>query len=98
MTNALLLKASDSVAVVTAAVSRDEEVAFRPDGAERSVIARDDIPVYHKIAVKAVKKDGTVLKYGEVIGYATADIEPGDHVHIHNLSDRAVREEAHDDV
>jgi len=31
-----------------------------------------------------------VVKYGEVIGYATTGIRPGQHVHVHNVrSDRA---------
>ncbi|MDQ6598863.1 SAF domain-containing protein [Bacillus salipaludis] len=32
-----------------------------------------------------------ILKYGEVIGLATTDIEPGEHVHIHNLEGKRGR-------
>lgn len=44
-----------------------------------------EVPVGHKIAVRAVVKGRPVIKYGHVIGYATQDIQPGDHVHSHNL-------------
>ena len=43
------------------------------------------IPYGHKIAVKGIRKGDQVLKYGQVIGNATRDIGPGDHVHVHNV-------------
>ena len=39
----------------------------------------------HKIAVKDIKKDEIITKYGEEIGIATADIKVGEYVHVHNL-------------
>jgi altronate hydrolase len=39
----------------------------------------------HKIAVKPITAHTKVLKYGQVIGSATQDIKPGEHVHSHNL-------------
>ena len=44
-----------------------------------------DIPYGHKVAVKPIKKGELIIKYGEEIGIATADIVPGDYVHVHNL-------------
>ena len=35
--------------------------------------------------VGAVVQGQPVLKYGQVIGQATASLQPGDHVHVHNL-------------
>lgn len=46
---------------------------------------KDDIPYGHKIALARIAKGAQVTKYGEEIGMATADIEPGEHVHIHNI-------------
>jgi len=46
---------------------------------------KDDIPYGHKIALTRIAKGAQVTKYGEEIGIATADIEPGEHVHIHNI-------------
>ncbi len=45
----------------------------------------DDIPYGHKIAIKSIGRGSPVKKYGEEIGLASMDIEPGEHVHVHNL-------------
>ncbi len=45
----------------------------------------DVIPYGHKMALQPIAKGGTVLKYALSIGSATVDIQPGNHVHIHNV-------------
>ncbi len=45
----------------------------------------DVIPYGHKMALQAIPKGGTVLKYALSIGSAVKDIHPGNHVHIHNV-------------
>ena len=47
--------------------------------------ANHDIPIGHKVALMALSKGDTVIKYGEDIGEMTADVRAGDHVHVHNL-------------
>jgi (2R)-sulfolactate sulfo-lyase subunit alpha len=47
--------------------------------------AKDDIPIGHKVALKALKKGDTVIKYGEDIGRMVADANSGAHVHVQNL-------------
>lgn len=44
------------------------------------------VPYGHKIAVVDISKGSPVIKYGQRIGTATADIAVGDHVHTHNLT------------
>ena len=44
-----------------------------------------DVPYGHKIAVKDISKGEQIIKYGEEIGIATADIKRGEYVHVHNL-------------
>lgn len=39
----------------------------------------------HKVALRLLPKGTAVHKYGQVIGVAGEDIEPGNHVHTHNL-------------
>jgi altronate dehydratase small subunit len=39
----------------------------------------------HKFAISRIKRDQHIIKFGEVIGAATTDIEVGEHVHIHNV-------------
>ena len=40
----------------------------------------------HKFAFLKVAKGGGITKYGAPIGVATRDIEPGDSMHIHNVT------------
>src|SRR5260370_28094399 len=48
------------------------------------VTAIDDIPLGHKVAVRAVPAGAPVHKYGEVIGVARDDIAPAAHAHSHD--------------
>jgi altronate hydrolase len=50
------------------------------------VTARARIPTGHKVATRAVAQGQPVVKYDQVIGFATQDIAPGDHVHLHNCA------------
>jgi len=45
-----------------------------------------DIPPAHKVALRAVRAGDPVRRYGQIIGFATRDIAPGEHVHTHNVS------------
>jgi (2R)-sulfolactate sulfo-lyase subunit alpha len=47
--------------------------------------AKADIPIGHKVALKALKKGDTVVKYGVDIGKMVADTDVGEHVHVQNL-------------
>jgi (2R)-sulfolactate sulfo-lyase subunit alpha len=47
--------------------------------------AKSHIPIGHKVALKALKKGETVIKYGEDIGRMAADAGTGEHVHVQNL-------------
>lgn len=46
---------------------------------------RTDIPLGHKIAVKAISKQDNIIKFGYPIGHARMDIQAGDWVHTHNV-------------
>ncbi len=50
-----------------------------------TLLAKDAIPLGHKIALRNLGNDETVLKYGQDIGRTVAAIEQGRHVHVHNL-------------
>jgi (2R)-sulfolactate sulfo-lyase subunit alpha len=43
------------------------------------------IPIGHKIALKALKNNGTIIKYGVDIGRTIAPIKLGEYVHVHNV-------------
>jgi altronate hydrolase len=52
----------------------------------RGVKAAARIPRGHKMASVAIAKGEPVLKFGQIIGFASEDIPPGAHVHTHNCS------------
>jgi altronate hydrolase len=47
---------------------------------------RDAIPLGHKVATRAIASGEAVRRYGQIIGFATRDIAPGEHVHTQNLA------------
>lgn len=44
-----------------------------------------DLDLGHKVAIEEIGEGKRVIKYGETIGYANRTIEPGEHVHVHNM-------------
>lgn len=78
MTRALRIHPTDDVAVAVDAIQKCETVL--------GVTAREDIPAGHKLALRSLQPDETVLKYGMPIGHATRPIAAGEWVHAHNLA------------
>ena len=48
------------------------------------IAAADNIPAGHKMAVSNIPAGEPVRKFNQIIGFASQDIEPGQHVHTHN--------------
>ena len=46
---------------------------------------RQDIPIGHKVALRDLDKDATVIKYGVDIGKVVQPIRQGEHAHVHNI-------------
>jgi (2R)-sulfolactate sulfo-lyase subunit alpha len=44
-----------------------------------------DVPLGHKVAMRALPKDKLVIKYGRPVGKAVEAIAKGAHVHVHNV-------------
>ena len=61
---------------------------------DEAVVCTDAIPPGHKLAIRAVATGQPVLRYGQIIGFATTDIAPGQHVHSHNLAFEAFERDA----
>ncbi|MCG6859206.1 MAG: altronate dehydratase family protein [Salaquimonas sp.] len=78
--NWVRLHEADNVVTVT----RPIEAGAQMD----SVTANGLIPRGHKIATARIPAGQPVRKYAQVIGYASIDIMPGDHVHTHNVEFR----------
>ena len=77
----LLLSEDDNVVVARRVIRVGETVEI--DGSIHTI--SEPIALGHKVARRAILPDEAVLKYGAPIGVATAPIEPGRHVHVHNL-------------
>ena len=101
---AIKIDTKDNVAMTTETLTKGETVSVLSDEAMEidkvAVIA--DVPLpFHKIALGEIRIGEPVLKYGEIIGYATAPIERGEWVHVHNVesanlgSRASARSEAH---
>jgi len=52
---------------------------------EIRVQAKSDIAIGHKLAIRELKVDDTVIKYGVDIGRAVAALKVGEHAHVHNI-------------
>ncbi len=84
---ALRVDDKDNVATVFANdVTDGTEVEIRDKKGEMTPVhVIGDVPYGHKIAVCPIKKGEPVIKYGESIGAASADIRMGEYVHVHNM-------------
>lgn len=78
------LHPDDNIAVATRGV--EAGTPFRIDGASRELETRDLIDLGHKVALKRIPRAEPVYKFGQLIGLATGDIQPGAWVHSHNLA------------
>jgi len=50
-----------------------------------SMVAKQPIPIGHKVALRDMAVGDTVYKYGIDIGKVVQPIEAGDHAHVHNI-------------
>ena len=78
MKKTIVISPIDSVGVALSPLKKGEEA--------EGVVLEQDIEKGHKFALKPINKGDKVIKYGEVIGRATADIKPGEHIHSHNMA------------
>ncbi|MFZ6646986.1 UxaA family hydrolase [Undibacterium sp. TJN25] len=44
------------------------------------------VPAGHKLATAGIAQGQAVIRYGQIIGFASQPIQPGQHVHTHNLA------------
>lgn len=77
----VVLHPADDVGVAVAGLEAGAHVAVAAGNARTTAA----IPAGHKVALHAIRPGEPVRKYGQVIGFASAPIAAGDHVHVHNL-------------
>lgn len=52
---------------------------------EEKITCSDPVPRGHKVATVSINSGEAVRKYDQIIGFASCDIQAGEHVHTHNL-------------
>ena len=68
----------DNVAIAVRAVSRGTELTS-------GLVALDDIPQGHKIALDDISQNGVIVRYGVTLGYAISPIRKGQWINEHML-------------
>jgi altronate hydrolase len=79
---ALVLHSDDNIAIAKQEIVAETKLTL-VNGELLSV--RENIPIAHKFALRAIGLNEPVLRYGSRIGIATRPIAPGDWVHTHNV-------------
>jgi len=77
----ILLHPGDSVAIARVSIPAGQ--ALQLTG--KAITSLSPIPAGHKIAMRPMQPGDPVYRFGNVIGFATASIAAGEHVHVHNL-------------
>jgi altronate dehydratase small subunit len=83
--DAILIKSVDNVATALRDIEPGKAATVRVDDGTAEVTVQETIPFGHKFAFRDIHAGEEILKYGEVIGRATADIGAGRHAHVQNI-------------
>ncbi len=83
---AIMFDPTDNTAVALTDLPEGKTVKLTAGRETREVTLTEAITYQHKFSTMPVAKGDRILKYGQVIGEATADIKTGEHVHIHNMA------------
>src|SRR5262249_40586788 len=79
---AVHLRPDDNIAVAARTLQPGLEVQVNGS----TLRLMDSVGLGHKLALCPIKQGQAITKYGQIIGFASKDIAPGEHVHVHNVS------------
>ena len=80
--NTIQINPADNVIVALSQLAKGTAVEVPGVG---EVVAAEDIPQGHKMAVRSIAAGEDVIKYGLPIGHVTGDVQPGQWLHTHNV-------------
>ncbi|MBO0993252.1 UxaA family hydrolase [Bacillus sp. SD088] len=81
----IVMDDKDNVATLLKDIKKGEMLTYIQKENEQQIELKNNVDFGHKVAIVPIQKGQEVLKYGEVIGAATMQIQVGEHVHIHNI-------------
>src|SRR5579872_1088864 len=76
------LNHADNIAIARAPLAAGQQI--RVEG--ETITVEDPIPMGHKVALRAIPAGEPIVRYGQLMGRARIRIEPGRHVHTHNVA------------
>ncbi len=83
--DAIAIKEQDNVATALRNLERAETASVGVGDRTVPITLVDAVEFGHKFALVDIPAGTDILKYGEVIGRATADIPKGAHAHVQNI-------------
>jgi altronate dehydratase small subunit len=83
--SALVIHEEDNVAVALADLKTGDKCIARLGEKISVILVKEDISFGHKIALKPIGENESVLKYGEEIGKLNRPVDRGCWIHNHNM-------------
>ena len=84
--NAVVFSAKDNVATALDDLNAGDTLELKAGEEKITIKLTAPVPFGHKFSLAKIDSGSPVIKYGEAIGIATANIQPGDYVHVHNVA------------
>ena len=81
MKAALQLHQNDNVAIALQPLKQGQEYRV----SDKLLVPSQDIQKGHKVALKDIECEQSVVKYGSPIGHVTSSVKAGDWIHVNNL-------------
>lgn len=83
--NVLVLNENDTVGVAINDLKAGEVGFYQLADKVYEIKIVQDIPIFHKVALKDMLEGENAYKYGQNIGRVISNIISGQHIHTHNL-------------
>jgi altronate hydrolase len=81
MNKYIKINSADNVCVAISDLAEGENLVVD----DKNIVTKNIVPAGHKFAVKPIKANENIIKYGYPIGHALTNITEGEHVHTHNI-------------
>jgi altronate dehydratase small subunit len=88
---AVIIDPEDNVGVALTDLSSGMRLDLKTGSKKLQIKLAEAIPYQHKFSVADIAAGQELKKHGIVIGVATRDIKPGEHVHVHNMTGLRVK-------